>query len=46
MTKEEYLVNLYHCHIKCNPPKNKCNSCPFFERYKKLYGNEEYDTGR
>ena len=46
MTKAEYAVTLYYCFIRCYPEKEKCKNCYILEKYKEIYGNEDYDAGR
>jgi len=43
MTKAEYVVNLYHCYVRCCPEKEKCKNCGILEVAKEIYGNAEYD---
>ena len=42
MTKAEYILNMYYCHIKCAPEKEKCKNCYTFEVLKQIYSDEEY----
>lgn len=41
MTKAEYLITLYHCHVKCEPEDDRCKNCEMLKIYKEKYGDEE-----
>ena len=42
MTKVEYLVNMYYCHIRCTPEEERCKDCQILEVHKQFYGDEKY----
>lgn len=41
MTKAEYLIALYYCHVKCEPEDDKCKNCEILKAYKEIYGDKE-----
>jgi len=43
MTKAEYIVNKYYCHIRCTPNAEQCKDCQILKVHKQFYGDEEYN---
>ena len=41
MTKAEYMVCMYHCHIRCTLQEDKCKECEILKIYKEIYGTKE-----
>ena len=37
MTKSEYVVSMYICHIHCSPSKEKCKNCQYLKFFKQIY---------
>ena len=44
MTKAEYIVVKYYCHIRCTPKEVRCKDCHYLKAYKQVYGDEEYNN--
>lgn len=37
MTKSEYVVAMYFCHIHCTPIKEQCENCQYIRFFKQIY---------
>ena len=43
MTKAEYIVTKYWCHIRCKPDNNRCRDCGILKTLVKIYDDRRQE---
>ena len=41
MTKVEYILAKYYCHLQCEPEDNKCKKCIYLKMLRDKYGDDK-----